>query len=125
MKREEQLLKNIKDQAQVYLLDASEFFPFGAGIDSQGNIQPFSAFLEDENDQPDSLLLIDQLKKSVKKSLLDRDYIIAAIGIDITIKKDGQTYDGLEVCFFESDKMYKMYFKYSIKPNYVEFCDYS
>ncbi|OCX50828.1 hypothetical protein BEL04_19045 [Mucilaginibacter sp. PPCGB 2223] len=125
MKKEEQLLKNIKAQAQVYLLDASEFFPFGAGIDSQGNIQPFSAYLEHDNDRPDSLLLIDLLTKSIKKSLLNGDYIIAAIGIDITIKKDGQTYDGLEVHFFESDKMYKMHFKYSIKPNYVEFCEYT
>jgi hypothetical protein len=110
----------LKQQAEVFLLDAGEFYPFGTCINRENEIIPVAAKLE--NDRPSSLEVIDLLENAFKKGIEKGDYKLASIAIDITIRENNKAYDAIEIRFFESDKeVYKKYLKYEIKENSVNF----
>jgi len=117
----EQLFNNLKGQAQLYLLDAGEFFPFGAYIDKSNNIIPLSAYVYDEDDRPSSAALIEILENHIKNELLNRNYLCAAIAIPILVKDNGKQYDAIEVRIFEENSTYKKHIRYSINTNRVDF----
>ena len=121
----EQLIKIIKQQAEVFLLDASGFFPFGAALRKENKIIPIGAYIEDPNDRPEYSKVIELLEGSIKKDVLTGDYVIGAIAIDVFIKEDGLSYDANEIRLFEKDKITKMFSKYRIKNRTVEFSDYN
>jgi hypothetical protein len=84
------LVKNILDQANHYLNDAGEFYPFGAAISSQGELTPIGVYLE--NDFPKSNEVLEILENVIRKWIEDDEYKVAAVGIDVFIKsnRDGE-----------------------------------
>ncbi|HEY4325720.1 MAG TPA: hypothetical protein VGN20_17120 [Mucilaginibacter sp.] len=120
----DRLIEILKEQAQVFLLDAKEFYPFGTCINKENEIVPVSAYWE--NDNPPSQPLIDLLEKHFKQGIENGDYKIAGIAIDGLQRENNFTYDIIEIRFFETDKeVYKKYFKYEIKEHSVEFFENS
>ena len=115
------LINVIKQQVELFILNAGEFYPFGSCIDKNDNIIPIGAYIEDENDRPPSLELISLLEKSIRKGILNENFTIGAIAIDVVIKEYGESYDAVEIRFFEVGKEYKMHFKYTCKNKHVEF----
>ncbi|RFZ81685.1 hypothetical protein DYU05_17830 [Mucilaginibacter terrenus] len=115
----EQLTDNIKLQAEAFLLDAGEFYPFGASISTKGVLRPLSAYSESDN--PPSIELINLLESYIKRSVLDGKYLIAAIGIDVNIKENDMNIDAIEVRYFEPERVFKRYYKYQIERGSVKF----
>lgn len=118
----DKVINTLKLQAELFLLDAREFFPFGTYINEKDEIVPVGAYLE--NDRPPSLEVIELLEKAFNIDIKKGECKIAGIAIDITIKENNGRYDGIEMRFFEQDKeVYKRYLKYRIKENSVDFSE--
>jgi hypothetical protein len=112
----------LKLQAELFLLDAGEFFPFGTYINKDSEIVPVGAYVENENDRPPSSEVIELLEKAFNFRIENGECKIAGIAIDINIKENNAIYDGIEMRFFEPDKkIYKRYLKYQINKNSVDF----
>ncbi|BAU52601.1 hypothetical protein [Mucilaginibacter gotjawali] len=114
------LVEILKQQAELFLLDAGQFFPFGTYINMQNEIIPVGAYFE--NDQTSSAEVIELLEKALNDHIEKRECQIAAIAIDVTIKENQVSYDAIELRFFEPEKeACNMYLKYTIKGSTVEF----
>jgi hypothetical protein len=121
MNSQEALISIIKQQAEIFLLDAQEFFPFGTCIGHDKEIIPIAAYIEDENDRPKSDPLIDTLESSIKRGLESGHYKIGALAFDAYIHEGGQKFDGIIVRIYQSDIIEEIQFKYYIHKDYVEF----
>src|SRR5580698_474647 len=114
------IITRLKQQAELFLLDAMEFFPFGTYINKKDEIVPVGAYFE--NDRTPSLEVIDLLEKGLKDHIKKGDCKIAGIAIDVRISENSATYDAIEMRFYEPNKeVYKKYFQYKIKENSVDF----
>jgi hypothetical protein len=121
MDNDEILLKVIKQQAEIFLLDAGEFFPFGTCINKENKIIPTAAYLEDEDDRPESQPLIEMLEGSLKRGLNNGEYIIGAVAFDILLTENGEKHDAIAIRIYETDAFRERIFKYYIHQNHVEF----
>jgi hypothetical protein len=122
MERIEKIVNILKQQAELFLLDAGEFFPFGSCVDFENKIIPVAAYFE--NDRPSSADVIALLEKTFTGHQEKGDRPLCVLAIDISIKEDNKAYDAIEMRFFEPKKeVYKKYFKYKIKENRVEFAE--
>ena len=121
MDNDQILLNVIKQQAKIFLLDAGEFFPFATCIDKENKIIPTAAYLEDENDRPESQPLIDMLEGSLKRGLNSGEYSIGAVAFDVLLTENGEKYDGIAIRIYEVDAFTEHIFKYYIYENHVEF----
>lgn len=120
---EERIISIIQKQAEVFLLQAKEFFPFGTYINVDNKIVPVGAYFE--NDRTPSQEIIDLLEKGFRDHLGKGECKIAAIAIDILIRKMDEVYDGMEIRFYEPNKdMHRKLFRYLIKESSVEFIEY-
>jgi hypothetical protein len=117
----EKLINGIKQQAEIFLLDAGEFFPFGSSIDINDNFIPIGAYLNDENDRPESLPLIAILEKGIREEIENGSYVIAAIAVDGLIKEGEQPFDVIQIRVFEADRTYIILFKYIVEGENVKF----
>ena len=121
MEKEETLIKSIKQQAEVFLLDAREFFPFATYIDNKNGVVPFSAYIEDENDRSVSQPLIDMLERGIRTRINSGKCIIGALAYDVVMTKNHEKFDVMVIRIYENDKFVERYFKYDIYEGYVTF----
>ncbi|WP_426670939.1 hypothetical protein ACPPVU_06840 [Mucilaginibacter sp. McL0603] len=121
MENTEILVKVIKQQAEVFLLDAGEFFPFGTCIGKDNAIIPIAACIEDENDRPESEPLIEMLENNIKSGLANEHFIIGALAYDVFLHENQEKFDAIVICIYENDNFVKTHFKYSIHESHVEF----
>ena len=121
MDKTEILIKIIKQQAEIFLLNMGEFFPFGTYIGQQNNIVPFSVYIEDEDDRPASQPLIELFEKNIKNGLAKGEYLIGALAYDIFIRENDEKFDAIMIHIFDTDNDYEMPFKYYVHENHVEF----
>ena len=118
----EKLISVVKQQAEAFLLDAREFYPFGTYINAKNEIVPVGAYLGSEYSP--SLEVIDLLERAFNDKAKKGDCIIGGIAVDVTQKVNDKSYDAIEIRFFEPDKEgYKKYFRYEIKESSVEFIE--
>ena len=117
----DRLTQAIKQQAELFLLDAGEFFPFGSSIGSDNQIITIGAYIEDENDRPASLEVMSLLERSIHKELEQGRYLCGAIAVDVLLRENGKTYDALQIRFFEIGKEFVETFKYIIEEGRVRF----
>jgi hypothetical protein len=116
----DELLDVTKKQAELFLIDAAEFYPFGTCINKENEVVPIGANLETEH--PSSIEVIDLLENAFKKGLNKGDYLLTALAIDVSIKENSESINAIEIRFFEANKdVYKKYFKYVVKDSLVEF----
>jgi hypothetical protein len=116
----EKLVRVLKQQAEAFLLDAREFYPFGTYINMKDEIVPVGAYTGKEH--PPSQDVIDVLERGFAKKLQNGECRIGAIALDISVIENDKKYDAIEVRFFEPGKVvYKQYFRYLIKDTCVEF----
>lgn len=117
----ERLIHAIKQQAEIFLLDAREFFPFGSCVGRENEIIPIAAYIDDKDDRPESQQLIEMLENGINKGLTTGDYITGALAFDSLINEDGKKYDAVMIRIFENDNMIEKHFKYFVHENRVEF----
>jgi hypothetical protein len=81
------LINVSKTQAEAFLLDAGEFYPFGNYINNEDKIKPVLICMK--NDMPRSQEVIEELQKSLKLELIN-EYKMAAIATDVllTVKSE-------------------------------------
>lgn len=116
----ERIVQVIKQQAELFLLNAREFYPFGTYINMNDKIVPVGAYPGGEH--PASADVIDLLERGYNKKIQNNECKIGAIALDIFINQNGEKYDGIEIRFFEPGKdIYSQVWKYLIKDGYVEF----
>jgi len=120
----QRLSEIIKRQAEVFLLDAGEFFPFGSYIDIKGDIKPCSAYIETENDRPESVVLIKILEDFFIEGTKNGKILLGAIGIDVTLHKGGIKYDGIQIRFFEKDNQSINTLNYTVYEHSVAFYEF-
>lgn len=116
----EKLIRVIKEQAQIFLLDAGEFYPFGSCIDENNKIKPVGVYVEDE--RPSSLEVISLLENNMRIGIQNGAYKIAVIAVNVTIKENNVDRDAIEIRIFEiGNKEYKKYIKYTTYGTHIEF----
>lgn len=93
----ERLKENVIFQAQHYLKEFGEFYPFAAVIESNGELKPTSVYFGEEN--PVSIDVISNLEKALQKGIKDNGYKAVAICVDVmTIPPYGkQKMDAIEI----------------------------
>lgn len=117
----ERLIEVIKQQAEVFLLDAGEFFPFGTYINNKNQIVPFSAYIEDINDRPESQPLIDMLEKGIQTRLKNGECVVGALAYDVLIHENQEKCDAVLIRIYDNDKFVERCFKYRIHEKNVDF----
>lgn len=88
-------------QAEYFLQQAREFFPFGAVINSDDSISPLGVYLEE--DRPESLKVIDELYKGITYGFKEKKYKFAAICIDVFVTQGNLKRSALEMRFLSPD----------------------
>lgn len=119
-KNEILLIENIKLQAKYFLEEVEEFYPFGACINSENLLKPIGLYLE--NDFPSSQEVLSELTKAIKKFLKDGSYIIAAIGIDVSIKRQEDNISALRIIIYskiDEEKTYDLPYSISVEKKVV------
>jgi hypothetical protein len=115
----ERLINVSKTQAEVFLLDAGEFYPFGNYINKENKIVPVLINLE--NDMPQSQEVIEVLAKSFKSELINK-YKMAAMATDVLLTVNNEKVDALQIIIFEAGKeIAEIYLKYIVNKNNIEF----
>ena len=115
----ELLVNVIKAQAEVFLVNIGEFYPFGTYINNIGEIVPVGAYLED--DMPQSQNVMEMLEKCFKSKLIN-DYKVAALATDVLSTVNGVKTDALQIRFFISGKeVSEVILKYVLNKDKVEF----
>ena len=115
------LSENLKQQAELFLLDAGEFFPFGSYIDKSDSLITCSGYIESENDHPDSLKLIMILEDYFIKKIANGEILIGAIAIDVVLNEGAIKRDGIQIRFFENEIRYTHTLKYIVNNSSVDF----
>jgi hypothetical protein len=115
----EKLIDAIKCQAEIFLLDAGEFYPFGTYIDNNNCVIPVGSY--SESDMPESQELIDLFDKYFKCESV-KNYKLAALALDVLLKTNGVKVDALEIRLYEAGKeVSRIHLKYIINKHNVEF----
>lgn len=110
----------LKQQIELFLLDAGEFYPFGTCINTRGETIPVG--VQFENDHPLASDVITLLEKTFKEGVISGKYKIAGLAINVTISENKDVYDAVEMRFYEFNKdVRKEYLKYKIQNNTVMF----
>ena len=116
----DKIINALKEQAELFLLDAGEFYPFGTYINKKGAVIPVGVYIENENAPP--IEDINLIEMAFNDHLQKGDCKIAGLAVDVTVKENGEVYDAIEMRFYETNKeVFKRYFKYEIKESHVEF----
>lgn len=116
----EKLINILKGQAQEFLLEQGEFYPFGTYVNNDGVIKPIAAW--SGNDTPPSSELIKILENYIENALSNKGYRAAAVVIDVYTRENGKRYNALELRLYEFNKEpYMRYFKYNIDGNHIVF----
>lgn len=113
----DKLIDAIKSQAEIFLLDAGEFYPYGTYIDEQGSVIPVGVGSEIE--MPESHILMDTLEKYFKSR---HDYKLGALAADASLTIKGEKKDAIQIRLFElGEEVTTLYYKYIINKDKVEF----
>lgn len=104
------LIDNILLQAKHYLNSADEFYPFGTVIDKDQNIKPVSFYSGEEF--PDSNDVLKNLEEALKKGIDKKDYLSAAMGVDVYLKVNNDKKTAIEIKLYRSAAASKLYFIY-------------
>lgn len=83
------LTNNILSQAKYFLHEAGEFYPFGAAINMQQQLRPVSFFTGEEFPEAGEVLRL--LEESLNKGITEKEYSMAAIGVDVNITNGSET----------------------------------
>ena len=110
----DELINFTKLQASEFLVNAGEFFPFGTYVNADGEIIPCGAWIEDENDRPQSDGLIKLLEDYFNKHTATGKMKCAVIAVDVFLNKNGEKKDAIQMRFFEGTKRFTRYIKYVI-----------
>ncbi|MFB9843277.1 hypothetical protein [Mucilaginibacter ginsenosidivorans] len=123
MDRFEKIIDVIKQQAEAFLLDAGEFYPFGTSIRQDNKMTPIGAYIEANENRPESQPLIDLLHRSITKEIEIGNYTVGALAYEILMNKNDKKFDAMAVRIYESDKFVERYFKYDIQEDHVKFLE--
>ncbi|PZX91847.1 hypothetical protein DOS84_18675 [Flavobacterium aquariorum] len=105
-------------QAQKFLEELGEFFPYASVLSSEGELSTLGIYNDDDSDFT-AKKAIDVFQNNIQKEIENGSVLIGAIGIDVLIKETNEnaimvkaTEDGI--------KWHERNFLYTIKDNVVE-----
>ncbi len=108
-------------QAEKFLEDAGEFYPFGTVLDKKGNAVPVG-FYDDKIKDPQKITEI--LKKYFIKDLKKGEITEAIIGVNVTINENGQKRDALLMLEWSPEGQWKhKYFPYKLKGEKIKWLE--
>lgn len=114
----DQLKLNILRQAKHFLEEFGEFYPFGAGITSKGQVKPIGVFFGD--DFPKPLTVLHNLEQAIDDDIANGKYLAVAIGVNVRTKADNSNefIDAIEVRIAHHQyKPINVYIPYTVSPN--------
>lgn len=113
------LLSIVLQQAEIFILEQGDFYPFGSYVNKSGEIVPLGIFSESE-DMSD---FIDPLEKYISKGIENKHISEAAIAISVTVKMQDHPADAVEIRLFDDsrNKVSNLYYKYRIGEKEVTF----
>jgi len=82
-------------QANVFLEDAGEFYPFGTMIDKDGDVIPVGVY--DEKEYLPSVEVIEILEKELLNYINDEGCLIVAIGVDVLLNNKEKKQNALMI----------------------------
>ena len=109
------LTKNILSQAEHYLNDSDEFYPFGYSVKGNDELSPFSVYFED--DHPNSIEVINELEKAIQSQVNSNKFKAAAIGVDVylNLPNSSDKVTAIQIRYFPSGISEEKLFKYHRK----------
>ncbi len=110
----EKLIKAIKGQAKLFLVDSGEFAPFATYIRANGELTFISGYSETTNSQE----IYEILLRGAYDDLQDPDIRVYAIGLDGKIK--GKDVLVIELILSPEDK-YQVIYPYTIENEKIIF----
>jgi hypothetical protein len=98
-------------QAGAFLEDAGEFYPFGAAITAENEIVTIGVKMD--NEHPSSSEVLEQLDLGVNIALHNGKYLLATIGVNVTLTRNELKQDALEIRIMQIGKdIVRRYYSY-------------
>lgn len=116
------LINALKLQAEMFLKEFGEFFPFATAIGLNNEVIPISIYSEDE--KPESITVINELEKAIMYFENKKRYKIVGICTDVLFKLDDNHMktDALELRIDGVGlNRINIYITYKIENNHIEF----
>lgn len=121
MNGHQQLISIVKQQAEIFLLEEGDFYPFGTYLTHSGEIVPVSAFIEEEDDRPNSNKIISLLEKASDQKLISGECSAFAIATDVAINEGGVKYDAVQIRIKEQNNSKELFLKYQLNETSITF----
>jgi hypothetical protein len=106
-KMKERLIDCIKEQAKLFLEEMGEFYPFGTSIDKNNDLRPLSVHMDEEIPDVGEMLL--KLEKGINFHLLNGEFILAAICIEIFINNNKGKIDAIQIRILDKNNQIGTY----------------
>jgi len=90
----QELVENIIYQADYFLKECGEFYPFASVWNKNDEIKPLGILLP--NDHPNPEVVIQELNRVLKSGKELKEYKAYAIGINTSLKRGEENWMGLE-----------------------------
>lgn len=120
------LVENIIRQADYFLKECNEFYPFATVIGRKGEIKPFGILLE--NDRPHPEIVLKELQKVLASGLSLGEYQAYAIGINVSLNQEKSVQDAIEIRIFPGSELNPetLYLPYTLdrQTREIEFGDF-
>lgn len=110
---QDQLVNYIKAQTEAFLKEMEDYYPFGAAITSIGELKPLGVYLDEDEISVEALLTM--LEEHITKNLEGERFRLGAIAVAVAIRVGEQTFDAVQIRFYERDKeMSSVNYKYLV-----------
>ncbi|MEM7110359.1 MAG: hypothetical protein AAF519_19180 [Bacteroidota bacterium] len=122
MKEITELIDAVLNHATHFLKEHGEFYPFAIIRKTDGTLQPFNIYEGEEYPSPTELLK--QLKKVLDEGFDQYGYDSFAIGINVTVTRDGEKKDAIQIKLNHKKEYYEDSFvPYDVVGDSVELFD--
>jgi len=124
MNFEKTIITNLKTQAEKYLFEAEEFYPYGVIINQKNELIPISYY--DGQEFPEPEIILNGLKEYIINELEKNNIKMGGIGVNVTIKdKNENPKDALMTMIFKKNSIQPeiQYYEYEIKDKKVTWKD--
>lgn len=124
MNFENTIITNLKTQAEKYLIEAGEFYPYGVIINQKNELIPISYY--DGQEFPEPEVILNGLKEYIINELEKNNIKMGGIGVNVTIKdKHENPKDALMTIIFKKNPIQPeiQYYGYEIKGKKITWKD--
>ncbi len=111
----EKLINITIDQAEFFLKDAKEFYPFATVYTNDAEFKPVSINSEENN--PKSNIVLEELEKEIIAEFRKGDYLAVALGSDVYLNIENRKVTAIEIKYADAGESINVYIPYYFTEN--------